>query len=206
MSLPFSNPEEIFVYRQPNRKGGFLESFESPFEPPFPSFQYESPQPIKSESLLDRFRKQWEPYEGEAGTWTDPMYWVYLLIAFAILVLVVLGFYWILQSARVAVARKDAKTNRMLAASNQMGMMNTNSNSNLFSAMNRSRVASNDNLLTFSPSTGFVPTKYGSIIYGGNGREICIGCKSIQCERPSHTNSVAPYISSNSLSASCGQG
>lgn len=87
--------DDIYVYHQPRPR-------RNPWQPSSPA------------SWADRLRGKLKPYEEDVETITNPFYWVYLLVAFGILTLVLLGFYWILQGAKTAVAKKNAMTNARL--------------------------------------------------------------------------------------------
>lgn len=89
--------ERIFVYKQPQRQGHTFTKRKTVSTTSSPSF---------SERLTDKI----DQYQNDEGSFTDPMYWIYLLVAFGILTFVVLGFYWILQAGRAAVARKRVAT------------------------------------------------------------------------------------------------
>ena len=93
----YVEPEEkILIYRQPAR--GISRS--------------NSASSASSASWTDRFRRKWTPPNQDLAS---PGYWIYLLVAFFILILVLYGFYWILQNARIAVAQTQASTTQELA-------------------------------------------------------------------------------------------
>lgn len=229
--------ENIFVYRQPPRRNflgdlGLKPRRFAPVKPLSPS----------RPSWTDRFRRS--KVEDGDEDWTDPTYWIYLLVAFGVLTLVLLGFYYILQSARTAVARKEMQSNqeRALLLRNSSGPMslsipNPNMSTNMLknvlvdrvqknpepcrtgtcpAGVNTSNSANNNTQdvprLTFSPSTGLVPTSPGTVIHGGFGTDICIGCKCTGCETPGRcsngyaSSSFVPYLSPKGLSAQMGSG
>jgi len=98
--------EQIYVYQQPTRPswGGL-----------FAGTAGDRPRRDEPISWTERLQQKLNKLQGHKDL-TEPMYWVYLLIAFALLALVLVGFYWILQSARVAVLKKQIMTRQAIAA------------------------------------------------------------------------------------------
>jgi hypothetical protein len=98
-----SPDEQIFVYKEPRR------GIDNPLDALFGTPSYAEPtfygkKPSWTQKVRSRFRDMSQQKISEPG------YWIYSLIVVALLVLVIVALYWILQAARVAIARRQFAT------------------------------------------------------------------------------------------------
>lgn len=152
-------------------------------------FVFKQPPRPKPRSWTDHMRQKLERFEGDSDTLTDPLYWVYLLVAFGVLALVLLGFYWILQNARAAVARKKAWANQEVIRARR-------GHRNSFEALPPA-IGNSSNAFTNSPSNTF------QIDNSGKNPEICRSGTCPSGPTALHTNQSNTYFpnsgNSNSL-------
>lgn len=192
----YVEPEEkILIYRQPAR--GISRSNSA-----------------SSASWTDRFRRKWTPPNQDLAS---PGYWIYLLVAFFILILVLYGFYWILQNARIAVAQTQASTTQELALARRSTGLKPSSYINSMVGSQGAQAAQAPQRpqpqdtrgaprLTYSPSTGLIPTKKGEVIHGGLGRDVCLGCTCTDSSSAALSAVQVPYLAPKSLKVQCGEG